>query len=147
MKCSLVSLILHLSLTKTFLSLLAILWNSSFKWGYLSSLLCASFLFRDTKMEISTRIPCFWRQRHIGRRWKRDNVGINWSGVATSQGTPKIAVNTRNKKRHGRRLPSSFQRNLSTPWCWISCLQKCESNFYCFKTSSFWYFIRMSLRN
>ena len=141
------SISLHVSLRKAFLSLLALLWNSAFKWLYLSSLLCASFLFRDTEMEISIRTPCFWRQRHTGRRWKWDDVGINWSDVATSQGTPKIVVNTRNKKSHGRSLPSSFQRNLQTPWYWISCLQKCETNFYCFKTPSFWYFIRMSLRN
>ena len=64
MKCSLVSLIflkrslvfpillfssisLHWSLRKAFLSLLAILWNSAFKWEYLSlsPLLFASLLF------------------------------------------------------------------------------------------------------
>ena len=36
---------LHWSLRKAFLSLLAILWNSAFKWLYLSFLLCFSLLF------------------------------------------------------------------------------------------------------
>ena len=39
------SISLHLSLRKAFLSLLAILWNSTFKWLYLSFLLCLSLLF------------------------------------------------------------------------------------------------------
>ena len=42
------SIYLHWSLRKTFLSLLAILWNSAFKWVYLSfsSLLFTSLLFK-----------------------------------------------------------------------------------------------------
>ena len=39
------SISLHWSLRKAFLSLLAILWNSLFKWVYLSFLLCFSLLF------------------------------------------------------------------------------------------------------
>ena len=44
------SISLHWSLRKSFLSLLAILWNSAFKWEYLSfsSLLLASLLFTAT---------------------------------------------------------------------------------------------------
>ena len=36
---------LHLSLRKSFLSLFTILWNSAFRWVYLSFLLCLSLLF------------------------------------------------------------------------------------------------------
>ena len=36
---------LHWSLRKAFLSLLAVLWNSAFKWVYLSFLLCLLLLF------------------------------------------------------------------------------------------------------
>ena len=39
------SISLHWSLRKAFLSLLAILWNSAFRWIYLSFLLCLSLLF------------------------------------------------------------------------------------------------------
>ena len=39
------SISLHWSLRKAFLSLLAILWNSAFKWVYLSFFLCFSCLF------------------------------------------------------------------------------------------------------
>ena len=39
------SISLHLSLRKAFSSVFAILWNSAFKWVYLSFLLCLSLLF------------------------------------------------------------------------------------------------------
>ena len=39
------SISLHLSLRKTFLSLLPILWNSAFRWIYLSFIFCLSLLF------------------------------------------------------------------------------------------------------
>ena len=39
------SISLHWSLKKAFLSLLALLWNSVFRWVYVSFFLCLSFLF------------------------------------------------------------------------------------------------------
>ena len=51
------SISLHWSLRKAFLSLLAILWNSTFSWVYLSfsPLLFASFLFTDSFKPSSDR--------------------------------------------------------------------------------------------
>ena len=51
------SISLHWSLRKAVLSLLAILWNSAFKWAYLSfsPLLFASLLFTEKKVGKTTR--------------------------------------------------------------------------------------------
>ena len=56
------SISLHWSLRKAFLPLLAILWNSAFKWEYLSfsPLLCASLLFTAIVRPPQTTILPFW---------------------------------------------------------------------------------------
>ena len=62
------SISLHWSLKKAFLSLLAILWNSAFKWVYLSFSLCFSLLFFS---QVSHTVLKRW----IGKDLRREEKG------------------------------------------------------------------------
>ena len=70
------SISLHWSLRKAFLSLLAILWNSEFKWVYLSfsSLLLASLLFTDICKASQTAILVFCISFSWGWSWSLSPV-------------------------------------------------------------------------
>ena len=91
------SISLHWSLRKAFLPLLAILWNSAFKWLYLSFpfLLCLSCLFFSQLFVRSlqtTILPFF----SMGMVLIPVSCTMSWTSVHSSSGTLSIRSNPLN---------------------------------------------------
>lgn len=78
--------------------------------------------------------------RHTGRRWP-----CAWSDVSTSQRAPCNA----GRGKEGL-SPRAIRENMAlpTPSLQTSSPQNCEGvKFYCFKSSSFWHFVRATPEN
>ena len=86
------SISLHWSLRKAFLSLLAILWNSAFKWEYLSfsPLLFASILFTAICKTSSDSHFSFLHFFFLGMVWIPVSCTVSWTSVHSSSGTLSI---------------------------------------------------------
>ena len=86
------SISLHWLLRKAFLSLLAILWNSAFKWEYLffSPLLFASLLFTAICKTCSDRPFAFLHFFSIGMILIPVSCTTSWTSVHSSSGTQSI---------------------------------------------------------
>ena len=86
------SISLHWSLRKALLSLLAILWNSAFKWMYLSftPLLFASFLFSAIYKASSDNHFTFLHSLFLGMVLITASCLISWTSVHSSSGTLSI---------------------------------------------------------
>ena len=86
------SIFLHWSLRKAFLSLLAILWNSAFKWVYLSfsPLLFTSLLFTAICKASSDSHFTFLHFFFIGMVLIPVSCIMSWSSVHSSSGTLSV---------------------------------------------------------
>ena len=86
------SISLHWSLRKAFLSLLAILWNSAFKWIYLSfsPLLFASLLFTAIYKGSSDSHFAFLHFFFLGMVLIPVSYTMSWTSVHSSSGTLPI---------------------------------------------------------
>ena len=82
------SISLHWSLRKAFLSLLPILWNSAFKWVYLSSssLPLASLFFSDI-CKASSDNSFAWRQEE---KWTTEDEMFGWHHRLNGQSLSKL---------------------------------------------------------
>ena len=82
----------HWSLRKAFLSLLAILWNSAFKWEYLflSPLLFASLLFTAICKAYSDNSFSFLHFFSMGMVLIPVSCTMSWTSVHSSSGTLSI---------------------------------------------------------
>ena len=89
---------LHWSLRKTFLSLLAILWNSAFKWVYLSffSPLPFTFLFTAIRKTSSDSHFAFLHLFFLGIVLMPASCMMSQTFVHSSSGTLSIRSNTLN---------------------------------------------------
>ena len=83
------SISLHWALRKAFLSLLAILWNSAFKWVYLSfsHLLFASLLFTAICKASSDSHFAFLHFFFLGMILIPVSCTMSWTSVCSSSGT------------------------------------------------------------
>ena len=83
------SISLHWLLRKAFLSLLAILWNSAFKWVYfsISSLLFASFLFTAICKASSDSCFAFLHFFFLGMVLIPVSWTMSWTSIHSSSGT------------------------------------------------------------
>ena len=83
------SISLHWSLRKAFLSLLAILWNSAFKWVYLpfSPFLFASLLFSAICKASSDNHFAFLHFSFLGMVLITTSCIMSWTSVHSSSGT------------------------------------------------------------
>ena len=83
------SISLHWSLRKAFLSLLAILWNSAFRWVYLSfsPLLLASLLSTAICKASSNSHSAFWHFFFLGMVMLPVSCTMSWTSVYSSSGT------------------------------------------------------------
>ena len=89
------SIYLHWSLTKAFLSLLAILWNSAFKWVYLSlsPLFLASFLFLALCKVSSDNHFAFLHFSFLGMVLTTASYTVSGTSVHSSSDTLSIRSN------------------------------------------------------
>ena len=89
------SISLHWSLRKAFLSLLAILWNSAFKWEYLSfSPLLFTFLLFTAICKSSSRVPfCLFAFLFLGMVLITASYTMSWTSVHSSSGILSIKSN------------------------------------------------------
>ena len=80
---------LHWSLSKAFLSLLAILWNSTFRWVYFSfsSLLLASLLLSDIYKASSDNHFAFLHFFFLGMVLITASCTMSWTSTHSSSGT------------------------------------------------------------
>ena len=80
---------LHWSLRKAFLSLIAILWNSTFRWVYLSfsSLLLASLLLSDIYKASSDNHFAFLHFFFLGMVLITASCTMSWTSTHSSSGT------------------------------------------------------------
>ena len=92
------SISLHWSLGKTFLSLLAILWNSAFKWVYLSffPLPLASLLFSVICKSSSDNYFAFLHLFFLGMVLITASCTMSWTSTHSSSGTLSIRSNPLN---------------------------------------------------
>ena len=91
------SISLHWSLRKTFLSLFVILWNSAFRWIYLSfSLPFTSLLFSAICKASSDNHFAFCISFSWGWFWSPRPVQMSWISVHSSSGTLSIRSNPLN---------------------------------------------------
>ena len=92
------SISLHWSLRKTFLSLLAIFWNSAFKWVYLSfsPLLYASLLFTAVCKASSDNHFAFLLFFFLGMVLISAFCTVSWTSIHSSSGTLSIRSNPLN---------------------------------------------------
>ena len=83
------SISLHWSLRKAFLSLLAILWNSAFKWVYLSfsPLLFTSLLFTAICKASSDSHFAFFHLFFLGMTLIPVSCTMSWTSIHSSSGT------------------------------------------------------------
>ena len=86
------SISLHWSLSEAFLSLLAILWNSAFRWFYLSfsPLISASLLFSATLKGLFRQPFWFLHFFFLGIVWECSPVQFLWTTVHSCPGTLSI---------------------------------------------------------
>ena len=86
------SISLHWSLGKAFLSLLAILWNSAFRWVYLSffPLLFTSLLFTAICKASSDRHFAFLHFFFLGMVLIPVSCTMSWTSIHSSSGTVSI---------------------------------------------------------
>ena len=86
------SVSLHWSLRKPFLSLLAFLWNSAFKWAYLSfsPLLLASLLFTAICKASSDSHSAFFTFLFPGDGLAPCLYTMSWTSIHSSSGTLSI---------------------------------------------------------
>ena len=89
---------LHQSLRKAFLSLLAILWNSAFKWVYLSfsPLLFTPLLFTAICKASSDSHFAFLHFFFLGMVLIPVSCTMSWTSIHSSSGTPSIKSNPLN---------------------------------------------------
>ena len=89
------SISLHWSLRKAFLSLLAILWNSAFKWVYLSFslLLFTSLLFPAICKPSSDSNIAFLHFFFLGMVLIPVSYTMSWTSIHSSSGTLSIKPN------------------------------------------------------
>ena len=89
------SISLHWSVRKAFLSLLAILWNSAFKWVYLSfsPLPLASLLFSDICKASSDNHIAFLHFFFLGMVLITVSYAMWWASVHSSSGTLSVRSN------------------------------------------------------
>ena len=92
------SISLHWSLRKAFLSFLAILWNSAFKWVYLSfsPLPLASLLFSAVCKASSDNYFAFLHFFFLGMVLVTASCTVSWTSVHSSSGTLSIRSNPLN---------------------------------------------------
>ena len=90
------SISLHWSLKTVFLSFLAILWNSEFKWLYLSipSLILAFLLFTAICKGLLKQPFCFFAFFLGGMVLIAASFTMSWTSTHSSSGTPSIRSNT-----------------------------------------------------
>ena len=93
-----VSISLHWSLRKTFLSLLAILWNSAFRWVYLSfsPLPFASLLYPATCKASSNNHFVFLHFFFMGMVLITASCTMSWTSIHSSSSTLSIRSNSLN---------------------------------------------------
>ena len=131
------SISLHWSLRKAFLSLLAILWNSAFKWVYLSfsPLLLASLLFTAICKDSSDSHFASFHFFSLGMilfpwTWLSDWTELNWTGgsdgkeSACDEGDPSLIPG----------LGRSPGEEKGYPLQYSSCT--CAKNFFCTSSMS-----------
>ena len=92
------SISLHWSLRKAFLFLFAVLWNSAFKWVYLSFslLLFASLLFSTICKAFSDNHFAFYCFFLLGMVLITASCTMSWTSVQSSSGTLSIRSNPLN---------------------------------------------------
>ena len=102
---------------KAFLSLLAILWNSTFKWVYLSfpTLLFASLLFIAISKASSDSHFAFLHFFFLGKVLIPVSCTMSWTSVHSSSGTlSKKMGKTRNHFKEIRDIKGTFQAKISS---------------------------------
>jgi len=87
----------HWSLRKAFLSLLAILWDSSFKWAFFfSPLPFTSLLFIAVCKASSDKILPFCISFFVGMVLIPDSCTMSWTSIHSSAGTLSVTSNPLN---------------------------------------------------